>query len=163
DAPEAPRQATLPRMFRLALRELRGGLSGFYIFIACLALGVMVITAVGAVSDALKHGFQEQGEMILGGDITLAPMHARATGPERAGVGALGRVSEPPAIGAMARLPDGSEQALVEIKGVDASYPVVGQVEVESGKPFAEAMQSGGIVADPVLLERLGVKPGDLV
>jgi putative ABC transport system permease protein len=163
DAPDAPRQATLPRMFRLALRELRGGLSGFYIFIACLALGVMVITAVGALSDALKHGFQEQGEMILGGDITLARMHARATAPERASIGALGRVSETAAMRAMARLPDGSEQALVEIKGVDASYPLVGQVEVESGKPFAEAMQSGGIVADPVLLERLGVKPGDLV
>lgn len=33
--------------FRYALRELRGGLRGFYVFIACIALGVMAISGVG--------------------------------------------------------------------------------------------------------------------
>ena len=32
---------------RLALRELRGGLAGFRIFIACIALGVATIGGVG--------------------------------------------------------------------------------------------------------------------
>lgn len=157
------RQASLPRIFRLALRELRDGLSGFYVFIACVALGVMVITAVGALSDALKNGLQQQGEMILGGDITLARMHARATAPERAAIGALGRVSETAAMRAMARLPDGGDQALVELKGVDERYPLVGEVELEGGGSFDAAMRSGGIVADPMMLERLGVKIGDSV
>ena len=65
------------------LRELRSGLTGFYIFIACVALGVMVITGVGALSDALRAGFERQGEAILGGDVTLARTHARAEGDER--------------------------------------------------------------------------------
>ena len=50
------RTAPLPLVFRLAARELRSGLSGFYVFIACVALGVMVITGVGALSDALEIG-----------------------------------------------------------------------------------------------------------
>jgi len=37
---------------RLALRELRSGLRGFYVFIACVALGVAAITGVGALADA---------------------------------------------------------------------------------------------------------------
>lgn len=162
-APDRPQQPTFPRIFRLALRELRGGLSGFYVFIACVALGVMVITAVGALSDALQNGLQQQGETILGGDITLARTHARATAEERATIAALGKVSETASMRAMARLPDGTDQALVELKAVDRAYPLVEEVEIEGAGDFAEAMQAGGLVADPVLLERLGVKAGDHV
>ena len=56
-APAARGAGTLA-MVRLGARELRSGLSGFYVFIACLALGVMVIAAVGALGDALIAGFE---------------------------------------------------------------------------------------------------------
>ena len=39
---------------RYALRELRGGLRGFYVFIACIALGVMAISGVGSVAASLS-------------------------------------------------------------------------------------------------------------
>ena len=39
--------------FRIALRELRGGLKGFYIFLACIALGTGAIAAVNSVSSAI--------------------------------------------------------------------------------------------------------------
>ena len=37
--------------FRYTLRELRGGLRGFYVFIACIALGVLAIAGVGSVEQ----------------------------------------------------------------------------------------------------------------
>ena len=49
-----------------AMRELRGGLHGFYVFVACVALGVAVIAAVGALTDALRAGFERQGEILAG-------------------------------------------------------------------------------------------------
>ena len=75
----APRRAGMALALRLALRELRAGLRGFYVFIACMALGVAVITGVGALGDALRAGFEAQGETILGGDVTMARTHSRAT------------------------------------------------------------------------------------
>ncbi|MEE3035897.1 MAG: hypothetical protein VX329_01445 [Pseudomonadota bacterium] len=42
---------------RLAFRELKGGIKGFRIFLACLALGVMAIAGVGSLSEALVSGF----------------------------------------------------------------------------------------------------------
>ena len=53
--------AALPLPIRLALREFRGGLNGFYVFIACIALGVAVISGVGALGDALRSSFERQG------------------------------------------------------------------------------------------------------
>ena len=164
DALIAPRggDRRLPLMLGIAARELRGGLSGFRIFIACVALGVMVITGVGAVSDALRAGFERQGEAILGGDATLARTHVRAAGDERAVIDAFGRVSETATMRTMARRPDGSDQALGELKGVDAAYPLVGTVEVEGGKPLQAVLRDGAVV-DPALLERLKLKVGDRI
>ena len=113
------------RLFSMAMREMRGGLSGFYVFIACLALGVMVITAVGALSDALTAGLARQGRIILGGDATISRTHMRANETERAWLEARGRISETATLRTMARSNNGDEQALVELKGVDDAYPLV--------------------------------------
>ena len=43
----------LPLALRLAWRDLRGGLHGFNIFLACIALGVAAIVGVGSVSRSL--------------------------------------------------------------------------------------------------------------
>ena len=41
---------------KIARRELRSGLSGFRILIACLALGVAAIAAVGTVRSGIQAG-----------------------------------------------------------------------------------------------------------
>src|SRR5262249_34834523 len=111
----ARRQALgLPLALTLALREQRNGLSGFYVFIACLALGVAVITGVGALADVLVSSFERQGEVLLGGDVALSRPHRPAEGEERAWLARQGRLSETAIMRAMARRPDGSEQALVD-------------------------------------------------
>jgi len=150
-------------IFRIGTRELRGGLKGFQVFIACLALGVMVIAAVGALADALRAGFARQGEAILGGDMTFARMHTRANTNELAAFRELGRVSETATMRTMARRSDGSDQALAELKAVDSAYPMAGTIEVEGGMDFAAAVAGNGAVVDPMLLERLGIKTGESI
>lgn len=147
------------RLVAIALKELRAGLHGFYIFMACVALGVAVIATVSSLSDALTNGIERQGEILLGGDVTFSRMHTRATDAERKWIEAHGRVSEQVTLRTMARTLDSEEQALVEIKAVDGAYPLAGEVEVK-GASFADAM-AGGAVADPVLLSQLGLKLGD--
>jgi putative ABC transport system permease protein len=152
----------LPLALNLALREQRNGLRGFYVFIACVALGVAVITGVGALADALRASFERQGEALLGGDVTLSRPHRPAEGEDRAWLWKQGRVSEAATMRAMARRPDGSEQALIEIKGVDAAYPLVGDVQLSGGLTLDEAIRRApGAAIDPALLERLGLKVGD--
>ncbi|WP_072369892.1 FtsX-like permease family protein [Hyphomicrobium sp. NDB2Meth4] len=153
-------QVRLPLILSIAARELRAGFSGFRIFIACVALGVMVIASVGAVSDALRGGFERQGEAILGGDATLARTHVKADEDERAIIDTFGRVSETGTMRTMARRPDASDQALAELKAVDDAYPLVGKVEIADGIDLKDALAKGAVV-DPALLERLKLKVGD--
>ena len=96
--------ASLSLIWRFAVRELRAGLAGFWVFIACIALGVAVITGVGALTGALLNGFAVQGRFLLGGDVTLRRVHRKATAAERAEIARLGQVSETATMRSMARL-----------------------------------------------------------
>ncbi|MGE0850320.1 MAG: ABC transporter permease [Hyphomicrobiaceae bacterium] len=154
----------MPLSVSLALREQRNGLRGFYVFIACVALGVAVITGVGALADALRASFERQGEALLGGDVTLSRPHKPAEGAVRAWLWKQGQVSETASMRAMARRPDRSDQALVELKGVDAAYPLVGAVALSGGASLEDTIRRGQVaVVDPILLERLRLKVGDRI
>jgi putative ABC transport system permease protein len=101
---------------RFALRELRGGLRGFGVFIACIALGVAAIAGVAAVARGMTEGIAREGQAILGGDISFTLTQRLASAEERAWLDKLGTVSEVATLRGMARRADGGDQALVEVK-----------------------------------------------
>ncbi len=156
----------LPLTLRLALRELRGGIRGFGIFLACIALGVMAIAGVASVSRSLTEGLAKEGRRILGGDVALSLVQREASAAERAFVVRHGDSASVATMRAMAIAGD-KGSALVELKAVDAAYPTVGTLEAEPARPIGEllAARDGayGAVADPVLLARLDLKVGDRI
>src|SRR3984893_8317833 len=91
---------------RFALRELRGGLRGFGVFIACIALGVTAIAGVGSFAQSLVDGLAREGRTILGGDLAFTLIQREATPPERAFIAAQGGVSVAATLRAMARTAD---------------------------------------------------------
>ena len=119
-----PLARTLALAVRFSLREMRGGLSGFLIFIACIALGVAAIGGVNSVARSISDGVATQGQTLLGGDIRFQLNQRDATAAERSFLDGLGTVSESSGMRSMARLMDGSDQALVEAKAVDQTYPL---------------------------------------
>ena len=153
--------------FRFALREMRGGLSGFIIFIACIALGVGAIGGVNSVARAIGEGVANEGQTLLGGDLRFELNQREADAPERAFLEAQGDLAVSASMRSMARLEDGSDQALVEVKAVDAAYPLYGALATEPaldhGEMFADAGGVWGAAAPDLLFERLGVGVGDKV
>src|SRR5262245_3974883 len=110
---------------RLAVRELRAGLAGFRVFLACIALGVMAIAGVASFARSLADGLAREGRVILGGDVAFSLIHREATDAERAFLAGRGQVSTAATMRAMARTDEGA--ALVEVKAVDAAYPLYGK------------------------------------
>ncbi len=151
--------------FRLALREMRGGLKGFYIFLACVALGTAAIAGVNSLSQSITGSIASQGRELLAGDIRFELNNRVATPEEKAFIDDMGTVAVSAGLRSMARLPDGSNQALVELKAVDEAYPLYGKLESEPTAPLADLIASHGDVYDalaaPLLLERLGIQTGD--
>jgi putative ABC transport system permease protein len=156
--------ASLP--LRYALRQLRGGLRGFYVLIACIALGVMAIAGVGSVAASLGDGLAREGRTLLGGDVAFSLIQREAKPDEVAFLRSRGEVSIAATLAAMVRAGDG-RLALVEIKAVDAAYPMLGQLalqpQMQVADLFAERDGAFGAAADSTLLARLDLKLGDRV
>ncbi|CAM5776013.1 ABC transporter permease [Labrys miyagiensis] len=154
--------APLSLPLRYALRELRAGIRGFGIFLACLALGVMAIAGVDAISSALTDGLRTQGRVINGGDVEFSLIGREADPAELGFLAGQGKLSVIAGTRAMARTADG-QTALVEIKAVDALYPLLGSAELGLGKPLGETIGGEGTqvraVADPTLFARLNLPP----
>lgn len=153
--------------WRLARRELRGGLAGFRIFLLCLILGVGAIAAVGSVRAAIEGGLSREGRALLGGDAELRMTYRFAGEAERAWLDANAAAwSEVVDFRSMAVAGDG-DRALTQVKAVDGAWPLVGAATFEPALPVAQVLagQDGlpGAAMDPVLIDRLGLALGDHV
>jgi len=159
--------STLSLATRLMRRELRGGLRGFRIFLACLTLGVAVIAGVGSLAAGVRAGLQGDARAMLGGDVELDLVLRPANETERQYLDRHGSVSEVIGMRAMARRDDNAERSLIELKAVDEAYPLYGSAGLEPAGPLADALAERdglwGAVAAPALLDRLGLKLGDVV
>src|SRR5881409_2754630 len=124
---------------RYAFRELRGGLGGFYVLIACIALGVMAIAGVGSVSASLGDGLAREGRTLLGGDVAFSLFQREAKPDEVSFLRSRGEVSVAATLAAMVRSDDG-RLALVEIKAVDTAYPMLGQLTLQPNIQAADLL-----------------------
>ena len=153
---------------RLARRELRGGLRGFRVFLACLALGVAAIAAVGSVRYAIQTGLTQEGASLLGGDAELEFTYRFASEEERAWMENTALdVSEVVDFRSMAVVHQGedAERALTQVKSIDDAYPLLGTVTLNPEMSLADALNGSqdlpGAVMDPALIDRLGLSVGD--
>ena len=144
---------------RLARRELRGGIKGLRIVLACLALGVAAIAAVGTLRAATDAAMQVDGARILGGDAEIHITQRALPEEARAWLTARGAaLSDVVQMRAMAIAPSG-ERNLVELKAIDARYPLYGELVLNPPGPLAP----GSIALDRVIAERLGVTLGETI
>lgn len=150
---------------RLAATDLKGSLGHFRILLACLALGVGIIAAVGSVSQALQSAVTRDARVLLGGDLEAQLTYRPAKPGERAFLDTLGKVSE--VVEISARAGKGDKSAFINLRAVDGAYPLVGTVEVQSpsggslGDLLGRKGKAYGAVVDQRVLDRLGIKLGE--
>ncbi|MBV7377693.1 ABC transporter permease [Maritimibacter dapengensis] len=151
---------------RIARRELRGGVKGFRVFLACLALGVAAIAAVGSVREAIQAGISDQGAVLLGGDASVELTYRRADPADveylRTVADEVGEVID---FRSMARVPGTDDQGLTQVKAVDGAWPLYGAPELDPDIDIAAALAPDGdipgAVMAPLLAERLQLEIGD--
>lgn len=157
-----------PPWLRIALRELAGGVAGFWIYLACLALGAWAIASAGSITDALRAGLDRQSYALLGGDAAIQLSQREATLEQRAWLDERGTVSEAAQADVMARADDKVVQ--VDVRGIDTLFPLVGSFTFDRdiAVPVLLARdgqtpesQTWGIAASASLAEQMNVAVGD--
>lgn len=154
--------------WKLARRELRGGIRGFRIFLACLALGVAAIAAVGTVRASIEAGLAREGKTLLGGDAEMEFTYRFATDEEKAWITenstAFSEIVDFRSMVAVDR--NGTtERGLTQVKAIDHAYPLVGAVQLDPAMSLDDALTGNGTlpgaVMERLLVDRMGLAPGD--
>ena len=146
--------------WRLARRDLHGRFRGLRLLLVCLLLGVGALAAIGSLSAAVSSELESRGRVILGGDLEFAAGQRGADPEELRLFRSLGRVSE--TVRMQANAVAGGRAAPVELKGVDETYPLYGELTLKDGRdvraPGANEVWIGQGLAD-----RLSLQAGDTV
>ncbi|MDF8332364.1 ABC transporter permease [Novosphingobium cyanobacteriorum] len=144
----------------LARRGLDWRFRGLRLLLACLVLGTAALSAIGTLTGAIERELVARGRVMLGGDVELSLAGRAASGPERAAMDRLGTVSAGLRLQAMARQVQGDAATPVELKAVDARWPLYGALKLE-GRSSAGAPQGMAAWIAPGVADRLEVKTGD--
>ncbi len=144
----------------LARRDLRARFRGLRLLLVCLFLGVGALAAIGSLASSISGELAARGQILLGGDVEFEIGQRRAEADEQKAIAALGRVSETIRMQSMAI--SAAQSVPVELKAVDAAYPLYGRLRLTDGRRVsAPPIDTAWIGA--ALVDRLGVGIGETI
>ncbi|HEU4498580.1 MAG TPA: FtsX-like permease family protein, partial [Sphingomicrobium sp.] len=144
---------------KLALRDLRGGLSGLGLLWLCLAVAIAGLASVTSLASSVDQAIAANGRQLLGGDMMLSVAQRQADGEEQAAIKGLGPSSKSVTTRAML-VTDEGRSLLSELSSVDSAWPLAGKVDWATGskRPSGREIAIGREIA-----ERLGLRISDRV
>lgn len=151
-------------LLELAWRDLRASGRSLWIFCACLALGVTLVSASGGLYRLINIGLLADTRVLMGGDLEV---DAREPLPDHAlqWMNANGDVSMVTEVDTMLGTDNGFLR--VELQSMDELYPLYGELVLDPGETLLEltSFRDGywGVAIDPVLADRLELGIGDNV
>ena len=143
--------------WRIARRDLSGRFRGLRLLLVCLFLGTMALTAIGSLTSAIERELSNRGGELLGGDLQLSVWQRGLSNEERRALAASGQLSEGVRLQAMAR--SGDMAVPVELKAVDAAYPLYGALTLEDGRSVGSPAPAEAWLSQDAA-DRLGVSRG---
>ncbi|MEP1231421.1 MAG: FtsX-like permease family protein [Litorimonas sp.] len=149
---------------KIAIRELSGGLKGFWIYLACIILGTAAIASAGSVTEVFSRGLANEARVLLGGDAMFSVSQRQFTQEERDFIAKLGQTTESAGLDVMASVDEHRRQ--VNLRAVDEKYPLVGAVSLSGGQgdfqtAIAQIGNAWGAVVSQSFLDAFEVKVGD--
>lgn len=152
-------------LIRIGLRDLRGARRHLSIFFLCLMLGIAAMSAISLSLRAAEEGISRNARALAGGDLVVRTLYVPLAPKAHAYLSRQGTFSETISLRTMASARDSRQ--LIELKAVDDAYPLAGELRFSPSLPrsrlFKQAGDLYGGIAEPLLFDRLGVKPGDVI
>lgn len=135
------RAGNLRLAWRLLRREQRSG--ELTLVMLAVGLAMLAVTAVAALTGRVELAMQLAANRLQGGDLVLRaatppPLAWDQAAAER-GLRHARSVSFP------SMLRQDGEFRLIELKGIDAGFPLVGQYRLSDGRALASAPPAGGV------------------
>ncbi|ODT00517.1 MAG: ABC transporter permease [Erythrobacter sp. SCN 62-14] len=145
-------------VWQIARRDLNARFKGLRLLVLCIFLGTAALAAIGTLTAAIERELASSGQELLGGDVEVALWQRALSDEERGALAKYGTVSEGYRLQAMALA--GDNAAPVELKAVDAKWPLFGTLTLTDGRSVGAPQGTDAWLAKGAL-DRLGIAVGD--
>src|SRR5688572_6161349 len=159
-------------IFNLTRREIRSSWQRLLFFFLCIALGVGSVVGLRSLIQNLTRAVGTDARALMTADIEVSstndftPTDISKIETAVAESGIVDGRNEAITTSSMARASDTSNSnvRMVELKGIEPPFPLVGSFELEDGTPFDfSLLANNGAVVAKILLEDLKVRVGDKI
>jgi len=159
-------------IFNLTRREIRSSWRRLLFFFLCIALGVGSVVALRSLIQNVTRAVGTDARALMTADLEISssndfsPTDLAKIEPVIASSGIVEARNETITTSSMASPVDLTNQnvRMVELKGVEPPFPLVGKFVLDGEKPFEFALlENKGAVVARILLEDLKVKVGDKI
>jgi putative ABC transport system permease protein len=154
---------------RMVLRELRASWRRLLFFFICVAIGVGAIVALRSVIQSVRTGLMREARAIVGADVLISTNRpwvpdVRRRIEERLSRAPVLEALESVETATMVRPETGAVAKMVELKGVQAGFPLYGSLVLAGGTAYRhDLLRNRGALVRPELLVQLGIKTGDRI
>ena len=158
-------------VFQMARREIRSSWRRLLFFFLCIGIGVASIVALRSTIQNVNRAVAGEARSLLTADVQVDS--TRPWRPETLSI--IERIASSPLVEARTETieantmlreagDEGEGAMMIELKGVEAPYPLYGDFRLAGDAPFDhQLLANGGVVVAPLVLERLGLRIGDKV
>ena len=159
-------------IFNLTRREIRSSWRQLLFFFLCIAIGVGSVVGLRSLIQNLSQAVGGDARALLTADFEVSSTNDFSPADiskieEIVGKSNIIEVrNEAMTTSAMSRPLDAANESLrlVELKGIEPPFPLVGNFKVAGGKNFDfKLLENNGAVVSPLLLDDLKVKVGDKI
>lgn len=159
-------------IFRLTLREVRSSWRRLLFFFISIAIGVGSVVALRSLVQNIGFAVAFDARELLTADIEISSTNEFEPSEKTKIEDSIARFpivdgrAEAITTASMARPvdPGNPRVRLVELKGVDSAFPLVGNFLLDGDQRFDyQLLEGGGAVVSRILLEDLGLKIGDSI
>jgi putative ABC transport system permease protein len=152
-------------LFAAVMRESRASRGRLLFFTLCLALGVAAVVGVSSLVSTIRGGMSSESRELLAADLRVSARRPLPDDVAEFFADVPHRRTDVVEMGAMALVPSDSAREvtsrLVELKVVDATYPLYGTLELDPPALDARDLGSDAIFIGPGLALSLDLSVGD--
>ena len=153
-------------VLRMATREIRASWQRLLFFFVCIAVGVASIVAIRSVIQSVREGLTREARAMTGADVVVRSDRpigdkVRSSVEQARSGGRVGVVSETVEIATMVRPPNAAMTRMVELRAVQAAYPLYGTMTLREGQYSHTMLRGHGTLVRPELLAQLNLRVGD--
>lgn len=150
-------------LFKMAWRDGRSSSQKLILFMASIVLGIAAVVSIQSFGENLKSNIGNESKALMGADFKIDSNYPPNEKVQSIMDSLGGYQAREINFVSMAAFPSNNASKLLQIRGIEGSFPFYGEIETQPANAAADFQKQNAALVDATAMLQLGVKIGDSI